>query len=248
MLFCSPISASTRPSRTRRSAMLRYSSLAFSSVVSSSAKVALAGLQVVVDRLPDVLELLLDQARRRLELWRCVELVEQRALDLLARHRGVLAATMRSLTISLSLSSDSRPSDLANSSSTVTSLRRLDRLHGHLELGLLAGELLRRIGLRERHLDRALLAGGHADQLVLEARNERARAEHARRRRRRCRLRTASPSIVPVKSIVTRSPFSALRALALGRERTVLLGDRFTRFVDFGIGHFGDRAARARCP
>src|SRR6202022_3776857 len=39
ILFFSPISESTRPSRTRRSAMVRYSSFAASSVVSSSAKV-----------------------------------------------------------------------------------------------------------------------------------------------------------------------------------------------------------------
>jgi hypothetical protein len=39
ILFFSPISAMTRPSRTRRSAMARYSSRAFSSVVPSSAKV-----------------------------------------------------------------------------------------------------------------------------------------------------------------------------------------------------------------
>src|SRR5216683_3318234 len=39
ILFFSPISDSTRPSRTRRSAILWYSSLAASSVVSSSANV-----------------------------------------------------------------------------------------------------------------------------------------------------------------------------------------------------------------
>ena len=45
MLFLSPISASSRPSRTRRSAMARYSSRAFSSVVPSSAKVRFCRLR-----------------------------------------------------------------------------------------------------------------------------------------------------------------------------------------------------------
>ena len=70
--------------------MPRYSSLAFSSVVPSSSKVRWRVLEVVLDGLPDVGELVLDQGRRRGELVLGVELVEQLALDLLPRHRAVL--------------------------------------------------------------------------------------------------------------------------------------------------------------
>ena len=65
ILFLSPISASTRPRRTRRSAILRYSGLAFSSVVPSSSKVRPCSLRSLSTVLPDVAELLLHQRRRQ---------------------------------------------------------------------------------------------------------------------------------------------------------------------------------------
>ena len=51
-----------------------------------------------------------------------------------------------------------------------------------------------------------------------------------------------SPSILPAKSMTTRSPFSTLRALPLGGERPVLLGDLVERLVDLGVGDLRDQA------
>ena len=48
------------------------------------------------------------------------------------------------------------------------------------------------------------------------------------------------PSILPVKSITDAVAVLGLGALALGRERTVLLGDALHRLVDLGVGHLGD--------
>ena len=59
-------------------------------------------------------------------------------------------------------------------------LRRLHRLHRHREARLLAGEVLGAVALREGHLHLELVAGLRADELVLEARDEALRAEHQR--------------------------------------------------------------------
>ena len=48
----------------------------------------------------------------------------------------------------------------------------VDRFHRHLEFGILAGELRARIGARKRHVHEPGLAHRHADDLLLEARNE----------------------------------------------------------------------------
>src|SRR4029078_6232889 len=48
-------------------------------------------LELLQHRLPHAIELLLNQSRRAIEFVHLVEFVEQRALDLLARHRRVLA-------------------------------------------------------------------------------------------------------------------------------------------------------------
>ena len=55
--------------------------------------------------------------------------------------------------------------------------RRLHRLDRHIEARGLAGQVLGEVVARERDVDGLLLAGLDADQLVLEARNERVRAE-----------------------------------------------------------------------
>ena len=57
-------------------------------------------------------------------------------------------------------------------------LRRRDLLHRHVELGLLAGEIRRGVIVGEARLHDALLALGGALQLLLEARDEHARAQH----------------------------------------------------------------------
>jgi hypothetical protein len=84
-----------------------------------------------------------------------VELIEQLALDLLARHAGVLAndALLDHLA---QLGERFHAERLANSSSRVISLRRFDRLRRDVEFGVLAGEMRLRIGLREGHIDGAL--------------------------------------------------------------------------------------------
>ena len=58
----------------------------------------------------------------------------------------------------------------------------------------------------------------------------------------------ASPSIVPVKDIVTRSPLSTLRPVGLGGIGPVLLGDAGHRLVDFGVSHLSDRAFELDAP
>ena len=87
----SPISASTRPRRTRRSAsfMIFGARLFLGRLLVGE---GLAGaFEVAVHLVPDVGELGFDELGGRFELVDAVELVEQLALDLLARHRAELA-------------------------------------------------------------------------------------------------------------------------------------------------------------
>ena len=51
--------------------------------------------------------------------------------------------------------------------------RRFDRLRGNVKGGFLAGELFRQVVVREAHIDHAVFTSLHADELFLEARNER---------------------------------------------------------------------------
>ena len=77
----------------------------------------------------------------------------------------------------LSWSRSCRPSDLANSSSILVSPAVFTALTVTAKVASLPGQILRRIIGRERHLHFALVAGLGADQLVLEARDQPARAE-----------------------------------------------------------------------
>jgi hypothetical protein len=72
--------------------------------------------QFLVDLAPDAFEFRINQFRRRVELVRFIELVEDLPLQLLPRYLAILVSRSASLTISRSLSADSRPSDLASSS------------------------------------------------------------------------------------------------------------------------------------
>ena len=219
MLFFSPISASTRPSRTRRSAMPRYSSRAFSSVVPSSAKRAVLRLQVGHHRAPDVLELLLDQRRRRGELVQLVELVEQPALELLAAHGGVLAREAvleRGPELVERIHAERFRERVVDRHAA----RGLDRFRRHLEHGRLAGQFRREIILRERDVDGAGLARRHADQLVLEP-GMKVPEPTLTPTSSPVPPSNGVPSILPVKSIVTRSPFSTLAPSPFGTERPV---------------------------
>ena len=90
-----------------------------------------------------MVEFLLDQRRRRLELVALVELVEQRALELLARRAGVLAldALLDRVAQLVEQFKAERLGELVVDRDLA---RRLDRLRGHVELGVLAGEIRRR--------------------------------------------------------------------------------------------------------
>ncbi len=139
------------------------------------------------------------------------------------------------MTISRSLASEFQPERLGELVVDGDGLRRLDRLHRDVELGVLAGQLLGRIGLRERHLDGALLARRGADELILEARNEGARAEVERDVAAGAALERRA---VDLAGEVDRHAVAVLGlgALALGGERPALLGDAVHRLVDLGVG------------
>ena len=81
----------TRPSRTRRlgDAAVFFARLFFG--CSFVLERAILLLEIVLDLRPDVAELLLDEARRRLEFMTFVELIQQRALELLPRGHRMLA-------------------------------------------------------------------------------------------------------------------------------------------------------------
>src|SRR6267142_897284 len=120
ILFFSPISDSTRPSRTRRSAILWYSSLAASSVVFSDSKV------LPVDSISALIEFHIrlnssstsdgGASKRWLSSRRSSSMRLTRC-----RVAPANSATSRSRAASFSFSRDSRPSVLANSSSILVS-------------------------------------------------------------------------------------------------------------------------------
>ena len=113
---------------------------------------------------------------------------------------------------------------------------RLDRLGGDDEFGVLAGEIGFLIVRRERHLQRARLAGRDADHLVLEAGNEGIRADQhdgilARTAFERLAVDGAGKG--DDDAIVLGSLLAfALRAIGL-----VLLADARERLVHLGLGH-----------
>ena len=151
--------------------MPRYSSRAFSSVVPSSARAAALGLEIAVDRVPDVLELLLGQGRRKREFMHLVELIKKLAFDPLAAEPGVLLL-QSSFDGLLELVERFQTELLGKGVVDGNRARRLDCLRRHLELGVFAGKVLVRViaGKGDLHLPR--FARGHADQLILETWNE----------------------------------------------------------------------------
>ena len=82
------------------------------------------------------------------------------------------------LTASCSFSKNSTPSVLAKSSSDCASEGLATSFTLISKLGILAREVLGLIVLGERHLDGALFARFHADELLLEPRYEAVRADH----------------------------------------------------------------------
>ena len=198
-----------------------------------------ARLHLGLDRVPHQLELFVDQRRRRLELWALVEPVEQRALDALARRAGELGRQPLARGI-LQLVERFKPERLGELVVDLGLRGRLDRGRRGLELGRLAGELLAHVVLRERHLQRAGLAGADADQLLLEARDELAGADHDLDALAGAALeRLAVDAAVEIDGDAIAG--LGLGALALRGIAAVGVGDALDRLVDLGVGDLGDR-------
>ena len=112
----------------------------------------------------------------------------------------------------------------------------LHLLDGHVEGGVLAGEVLRLVVGREGDPDLARIAGFGADELVLEAGNEGAGAE--------LELDAVAGAALERLAVdradeVDDEPVAGggLGPLALRREGAVLLGHALERFLDLGVGH-----------
>ena len=122
-------------------------------------------------------------------------------------------------------------------------VRRLDRLHLHVELGVLAGEIGGSILGREFHLDDTFIARLGAGQLIFEARNERAAAERQ----------------IEAFGLAALERFAADLAVEIDGDRVALLGGRALALVAIGllgigkplqrllhrlVGHVGDQPLR----
>src|SRR6185312_234954 len=116
----------------------------------------------------------------------------------------------------------------------------LDRLRRDRELGVLSGERLDLIVRREGHLEGAVLAGGDADELILEAGDESVRADQHRGVVAGAALEGLA---VDGAGIGDDDTVALLRLAAFGtrRERLVLFGDAVQALVDLGVGDVGDR-------
>ena len=140
MLLRSPISAITRPSRTRRSAMPRYSSLAFSSVVPSSSKVRLRACRSS----SIVFQTLLNSSSTRLGGGAnlCLASSSSSSLRLtFCRDMPPCSRAMPLLDHLAELGERFQAERLGELVVERDRLRRLDRLHGDVELGILAGQM-----------------------------------------------------------------------------------------------------------
>src|SRR3989442_15051513 len=98
----------------------------------------------------------------------------------------------------------------------------------------------RRIAVREGPLPLPRLTGRHADQLLLEAGDERARSDIDADVAAGAALERLT---VELAGKVDHDPIAVLdlRPLAFGRKRPVLLGNLVERFVDLRLGDFGDQ-------
>ena len=120
-------------------------------------------------------------------------------------------------------------------------LRRLDRFQRYVEFRLLAGEIGGRICGGERDLHLPVLAHRHANELVLETRDELAGADIDAHVATGAALERGA---VDLAGEVDHGAIALLNlgALAFRRIRLVLLGDVFQRLVDLGIGDLGREA------
>ena len=130
----------------------------------------------VLELLPDLAELGLDHRGRHVEIVRRGELVEQLALHLRAGQTGGLLLELAAQQ-ALELLEAFEAQVLGEIVVDLGFARHLHRVDGDVEGGVLALEVLGRIVGREGDLDLALLAGLHADELVLEAGDQAAGAK-----------------------------------------------------------------------
>ena len=147
------------------------------------------GLLLGLDLPPDRVELGVDHRRRHGEVVARGERVEQLALHVGARHRAELGGDL----ILEDLAQRVDRIDAEALGEVVVERgrdRRLDCRDGDGEFGRLPGQIGDVVVGREGDLDRPVVAGDRADQLVLEAGDELARAERDAASPRPCRRRT----------------------------------------------------------
>ncbi len=134
--------------------------------------------------------------------------------------------------------------DLARSSSTLASPGAWILRDGHVELGILAGEVLGAVGLREGDLHDPLVADLGADELLLEARDERAGAE----------LEVDPLALAALELLAVDAADEvdgdAVAGLGLGAllalgERAALTGHALEGLVDLRVGGLGDELGQA---
>ena len=155
------------------------------------------------------------------------------------RLSAACSCCSRPLTASLSLSSDSRPSDFANASSTVTAPGASTDFAVTSNSASLPASCGVHIVRGKRDLDPPRLAGAHADELILEAGDEGPGADidaditagAAFERRAVERAGEVDDHAVAL---------FGLGALAFGGERPVLLGDLVERLLDLRVGNLRD--------
>ena len=151
-------------------------------------RIEAAGARSGFDLAPDLVELGFDHARRQIEIVRVVELVEQRALGLrarlLRRARSRCAASARP---SARAGCRSRAAPPTHRPARLPSARApsFTLVSNSAALPFRSSD---RIVVRERHLQRALVAGFGADELFFEAGNELLRADDDARALRRAAL------------------------------------------------------------
>ncbi len=128
-------------------------------------------LEGVIEAAPDAFELSGNQRFRQREGMRAIERIENLALDLGARDGLVFRADAAFHQL-FQVRQGLRPQRLGEVVVDLGTYRLGHFLDGDGELGVLAGDFLGRIILRERYLDEALLARLAALQALHEARNE----------------------------------------------------------------------------
>ncbi len=148
---------------------------------------------------------------------------------------------MRSLTASRSLAIELQAERLGEFIVEGHRAGRFDRLGGHLEFGVLTGEVFGLVVLGELDLEGAGLAGADADELLLEARNEGVGADQHRHVVAGAAVEGLAADLAGKLDGDAVAVFR-LGALGLGRIGLVLVGDALQRLLDLGLGDLGGRA------